>query len=138
MIFEGNDIVKRIRTLVGATSIEKAVVETPDSLRAHYGLIKGTNSIHASDSPASGIRESSLWMYSFDLETDKKEAQALCKSYIDKFEGKFPEDVAAVRAQCNAVACEVSKLKSLLESTTDDDMKKQVSQMISIIVQSVL
>ena len=59
LVLEGNDIIRLVRTLNGATNPEKA---DPGTLRERFGM-KGPrftgqqNAVHASDSPESAARE---------------------------------------------------------------------------------
>ena len=57
-VFEGPSAVQAVRAAIGSTNPIEA---TPGSIRADYGLEKGRNLVHASDSPASGERESALF-----------------------------------------------------------------------------
>lgn len=57
-VFEGPDAVRAVRATVGATNPVEAV---PGSIRADFGLQKGRNLVHASDSPESGEREVALF-----------------------------------------------------------------------------
>ena len=57
-VFEGPDAVRAVRQTVGATNPVEAA---PGSIRADFGLMKGRNLVHASDSPASGERECALF-----------------------------------------------------------------------------
>lgn len=63
-VFEGTSAIQAVRGLVGATNPAEAA---PGSIRADYGLEKGRNLVHASDSPESGIRESELFFSAGEL-----------------------------------------------------------------------
>ena len=63
MVYKGEDAIKRMRTLAGATHPEKA---GPTTIRGKYGRINSEtkrmeNTIHASDSSKSAEREIKLW-----------------------------------------------------------------------------
>ncbi|MHA2060174.1 MAG: nucleoside-diphosphate kinase, partial [Candidatus Ranarchaeia archaeon] len=58
LIVEGEDVISRMRILLGNTMVQDA---SPDSLRGKYGIWKGINVAHASDSQESAKREISLW-----------------------------------------------------------------------------
>ncbi len=60
----GNDVIKIIRTMVGATKPAEA---TPGTIRGDFGLEIGRNLIHASDSPESGAREVALFFEDAEL-----------------------------------------------------------------------
>ena len=62
-----------VRGSVGSTDPSAAA---PGSIRADFGLERGRNLVHASDSPESGIRESNLFfkadeMLSWGRDTDR-------------------------------------------------------------------
>ncbi|MBI2766678.1 MAG: nucleoside-diphosphate kinase [Chloroflexi bacterium] len=58
IVFEGTSAIQAVRAIVGATNPADAA---PGSIRADFGLERGRNLVHASDSPVSGIRESQLF-----------------------------------------------------------------------------
>ena len=58
MVLEGPSAVQAVRGSVGATNPAEAA---PGSIRADFALERGKNLVHASDSPASGERESALF-----------------------------------------------------------------------------
>lgn len=57
-VFEGPNAVQVVRNTIGVTNPLEA---TPGSIRADFGLERGRNLVHASDSPASGEREVALF-----------------------------------------------------------------------------
>ena len=57
-VFEGNGAIKATRQTMGLTNPLEAA---PGSIRADFGLEKGRNLTHASDSPASAKREITLF-----------------------------------------------------------------------------
>jgi nucleoside-diphosphate kinase len=57
-VFEGNNAIAATRQTMGATSPTEAA---PGSIRADFGLERGRNLTHASDSPASAKREIALF-----------------------------------------------------------------------------
>ena len=54
MVWEGEDAVPVVRSIVGKTDPKEAM---PGTIRGDYGMIKTMNLIHASDSPESAERE---------------------------------------------------------------------------------
>ena len=58
MILEGEDAIKRVRAINGATSPDDAADGT---IRHKYARSKTENCVHASDNPESAAREISLW-----------------------------------------------------------------------------
>ena len=63
-VFEGTNAIQAVRGAVGSTNPAEAA---PGSIRADYGLERGRNLVHASDSPDSGIRESRLFFRTEEL-----------------------------------------------------------------------
>jgi 3-mercaptopyruvate sulfurtransferase SseA len=57
-VFEGTSAIQTVRGAVGSTNPAEAA---PGSIRADFGLERGRNLVHASDSPESGVRESQLF-----------------------------------------------------------------------------
>lgn len=57
-VFEGPNAVQVVRNTIGVTNPLEA---TPGSIRADFGIERGRNLVHASDSPASGEREVALF-----------------------------------------------------------------------------
>jgi nucleoside-diphosphate kinase len=57
-VFEGTNAVQAVRGSVGSTNPAEAA---PGSIRSDFGLERGRNLVHASDSPESGVRESNLF-----------------------------------------------------------------------------
>lgn len=58
MVWEGEDAIAQIRSMVGSTNPLKAA---PGTIRGDFALITQNNIIHASDSPQSAEREISLY-----------------------------------------------------------------------------
>ena len=58
MVLEGDEAVKAARQVIGATNPLEA---TTGSIRGDFAIAVGTNMVHGSDSPESGIREASLF-----------------------------------------------------------------------------
>lgn len=58
MVLEGNNVIKTVRKMAGATKAEDAV---PGTIRGDYVLDTGKNVIHTSDSPESAEREINLF-----------------------------------------------------------------------------
>lgn len=58
MVFDGPAAIQVVRSAVGSTNPAEA---TPGSIRGDYGLERGKNLVHASDSVESGQRESTLF-----------------------------------------------------------------------------
>lgn len=64
MIWEGDDVVQMVRTLIGATDPRKA---DPGSIRGELAVFTGKNIVHGSDSIESAKREIDLFFEDDDL-----------------------------------------------------------------------
>lgn len=64
MVWEGKDIVKRARDIIGATDPLKS---SPGTIRGDYGIATGRNVVHGSDSLDSSKREINLWFSSAEV-----------------------------------------------------------------------
>lgn len=60
MVWQGTDVVKQGRKMVGATN-PLAAADQPGSIRGKYCISVGRNLIHASDSFESATNEIGLW-----------------------------------------------------------------------------
>jgi len=81
VIASGDNVVEKVRTLLGKTICEKA---DPLSIRGRYGTTKGINLVHASDSNETAEREVKLWKEIINIEKEKdykKEMAAYIKTY---------------------------------------------------------
>ncbi len=57
MVLEGENVIQRVREIIGPTDSEEARKTAPDSIRALFGTDKGQNAVHASDSEESANYE---------------------------------------------------------------------------------
>jgi len=64
MVWEGDDVVEMIRTMIGATDPKKAA---PGTMRGDLAVFMGKNIVHASDSLASADREMKLFFMTDEL-----------------------------------------------------------------------
>ena len=81
LILEGEDIIQKFRTYLGATLVEKADKNT---IRGKYGIYAGINLVHASDSPKTAERELNLWKDEIQLDSSD-DAIAKVNAYIEKW-----------------------------------------------------
>jgi nucleoside-diphosphate kinase len=58
MVLEGESAIKAARQVIGATNPLEA---TTGSIRGDFAIAIGTNMVHGSDSPESGIREAGIF-----------------------------------------------------------------------------
>lgn len=64
MVWEGEDVIKTARTMMGATNPQDAA---PGTIRGDFGVTVGKNIIHGSDSPESAEREIHLFFKEEEL-----------------------------------------------------------------------
>lgn len=64
MVWEGKDVIKQGRRIVGATN---PLAADPGSVRGKYAVSVGRNLIHASDSFESATKEIGLWFKENEL-----------------------------------------------------------------------
>jgi nucleoside-diphosphate kinase len=58
MVLEGEECIKAARQVIGATNPLEA---SPGSIRGDFAIAVGTNMVHGSDAPESGVREAKLF-----------------------------------------------------------------------------
>lgn len=73
MVWEGEDVIKTARTMMGATNPAEA---QPGTIRGDFGVTIGKNVIHGSDSPESAEREVNLFFKKEELVSYKKQDQS--------------------------------------------------------------
>ena len=80
IIAGGDNVVEKVRTLLGKTMCEKA---DPLSIRGRYGTTKGINLVHASDSNETAEKEVKLWKEIINIEEKdyKKDIMAYIRTY---------------------------------------------------------
>jgi len=64
MVLEGEDAVRKVREIIGATNPREAA---PGTIRAEYGLDVTRNTIHAADSPENAVREMTIFFTQDDI-----------------------------------------------------------------------
>jgi len=80
-ILAGDNVIEKVRTLLGATVPENASLDT---IRGRYGIFGGINVVHASDSYETAIKEINLWDSSF-REEGFKNVDLRLNDYIDNY-----------------------------------------------------
>lgn len=70
MVWEGEDVIKTARTMMGATNPQDAA---PGTIRGDHGVTVGKNIIHGSDSTESAEREINLFFKESELVDYKKQ-----------------------------------------------------------------
>lgn len=112
-----------MRELLGPTFVEKAAA-VPGCVRGKHGLVAGINACHASDSPASGKRETSLWMGVLGMLPDPEGAPQLAQEYLARWEGgdaKKPELAEEAQAAGRELLAAFHKLRDVLRRESDLD-----------------
>ena len=74
MTLEGKNVIAKVRKMVGATNPDDA---EPGSIRGDYAVEVGKNIVHASDSPESAKRETSLFFKEEELLSYAKNDESL-------------------------------------------------------------
>jgi nucleoside-diphosphate kinase len=95
-VLEGDNIVNRLRGVLGATFVEKA---EPDSLRGKYGLVGGVNVAHASDEPDNAEKEIALWTRRTSLDIHS-EGRGPVRTYIERWRGTSIKATKQIREYC--------------------------------------
>lgn len=80
-IVTGNNVIEKVRKLLGATVPEDAL---PDTIRGRYGIFGGINVVHASDSIETANNEINLWKPLLK-EKGFKNVDIKLNDYIDKY-----------------------------------------------------
>ena len=99
-VLEGNDIVRQLRGVLGATFVDKA---DSDSLRGKYGLVGGVNVAHASDEPGNAEKEIALWTRRTSLDVHS-EGRGNILAYIEKWRGTPIKATRQIRSLCSEYA----------------------------------
>ncbi len=70
MIWEGQNAIQVVRTMMGKTDPQEAL---PGTIRGDFGLFTGNNIVHGSDSPESASREINLFFSEGEIISYQKE-----------------------------------------------------------------
>lgn len=116
-VLEGENIVSRLREVLGATFVEKA---DPESLRGKYGIVGGVNVAHASDEPINAKKEIALWQEEaqLNLEQDGREA-------IDAYITKWVETPVIATEQIRRICQEYA-----LEYMNRDTYQSEIAELL--------
>jgi nucleoside-diphosphate kinase len=115
-VLEGNDIVKRLRAVLGATFVDKA---DPESLRGKYGLVGGVNVAHASDEPGNAEKEIALWTQRTSLDIHSRGRDNIL-AYIEKWRRAPVEATQQIRSLCSEYAQSYSSRAHYKERITNN------------------
>lgn len=127
IILSGENVAQQVRSLLGATICEKA---DPGSIRGKYGLGRGINVAHASESSEAGRRETELWSQILNIDS-KVDYRSKAKEYIEKYQDypmidalryrEIGEDLKNGKLSKSEAK---KKFKSLISKETDLDTNK--------------
>ncbi|MHA1649619.1 MAG: nucleoside-diphosphate kinase [Candidatus Helarchaeota archaeon] len=139
MIVQGE--IKKIRDFLGATFVQKA---EPQSIRGKYGIWGGVNSVHASDSVETGLRELELWKKIANLEKDPDAVKKI-KEYIEKWGSSKENNTLKLRNLCKKLT-ENPELKNqvyqdlipLLKEDCPEANLNAIQNFAAIIIENVL
>ncbi len=111
---EGDDIIRRVREVLGATFVEKA---DPSSLRGKYGLVGGVNVAHASDEPDNARNEIALWEKEAGLDLEMNGREQI-SAYIARWKETPVLATQQIRVLCKEYAKEFLERKQYLKKIT--------------------
>lgn len=114
-VLEGDDVVKRLRAVLGATFVDKA---DPDSLRGKYGLVGGVNVAHASDEPNNAEKEIALWTRRTSLDIRSSGRDDILE-YIEKWRNAPIRATKQIRTLCKEYAQSYSSRADYEKRITD-------------------
>jgi nucleoside-diphosphate kinase len=131
LVVEGNGIIGTLRDLIGPTFVEKAK-NVKGCLRGKYGIAKGVNVVHASESIDAARREVDLWVHALGLSLDKAAASKTMDAYIAKWDGRLPDNTKSIQKEAEDVLEAIEDLKAVLktETTEDDDTTRDLIRAI--------
>ncbi len=138
MILEisSEEIIGKIRDLLGPTLVQKAVRQAPGSLRGRYGVYGGANVAHASDSKESAEKESEIWIEyikKLGYELNEKKAREDALKYVEKYidypiidNMRYVEEVESYLRGEKSMEEVKKKMVELLLKETDEEFRKRV------------
>ena len=139
LILTGDDIINKIRALLGHTIPENADC---DSIRGKYGIFRGINVAHAPDNSENGKRELEIWKDIIKVQENyayAREAEAYIAKYIDFPMIECVEYRETLKQQMNNEINE-NEAKSIfinLLSKESDFDHETISQFAEIMIKSV-
>jgi len=140
-VIEGENVVKRVRELLGSTMAHKAA---PDTIRGRYGIWGGINVAHASDSPETADREVNLWITNLDLEDDGEKATTKTQEYTSRWEtSKQGDHTKELRELCkrfdeNRISMDTFEEQLKYYLRLDAEEEKDVEGLAKIIIGNML
>ena len=140
-VIEGQDVIRRVRELLGSTMAHKA---DPETIRGKYGIWGGINVAHASDAPETAKHEVNLWITNLELEENTEKATKKTREYIKRWKlAKHEDHTQKLRELCRKFdKKEISmntfeeQLKYYLQLDTEEE--KGVEGLTKIIIENML
>ncbi len=141
LILEGEDVIQKFRTYLGATLVEKADKNT---IRGKYGIYAGINLVHASDGLQTAERELNLWRDQINL-IPSDDAIANVNEYINNWIKNEINETENLRKLCIDLANKQNK-KAEIEEQLLSYLKKEcielnidkIKELVSIIIENIL
>lgn len=137
---EGNDAVERLRTFLGKTISHLA---DPDTIRGRFGPYAGVNCVHLSDSVASGVVETALWMERLGIAEGNFDISI--EDFIARHDPSLPDHTPDLRHLCVQIAeageasdAQVSRIQALLENECVGASAQDLERLTATVVGSCL
>lgn len=140
-VVEGENVIKRVREILGSTMAHKA---DPDTIRGKYGIWGGINVAHASDSPETANREVNLWITNLELKENAEEAMEKVNEYIKRWEiPKQGDHTKELRDLCKKFDEKEISIESFEKQlkyylSLDAEEEKDVEGLTKIIIENML
>eukprot|EP00727_Mastigamoeba_balamuthi_P004792 m51a1_g14310 nucleoside-diphosphate kinase, putative (232) ;mRNA; f:491739-492991 len=119
MVYEGDNVVKKIRDLLGPTWVDKASMTAPACMRAQHGTFLGVNIAHASDCGPSGARESGMWIAALELPVGEEAANQAADQYLAAHDGRRPDKSKEVQHVATELRNTYKRLREVIASESD-------------------
>ncbi|MHA1238530.1 MAG: nucleoside-diphosphate kinase [Candidatus Odinarchaeia archaeon] len=140
MIVSGEDAIRKIREMLGATFSHKA---EPNTIRGRYGIWDGINVVHASDAVETGVNEINLWRNEANLmEEEVSIVDGKIREYIEKWSSVPVDHTMELRELCRKMIEEgvkeeyVKKMSELLREECYDSSIETVENLVRVILDS--
>jgi len=141
LILEGEGVIQKFRTYLGATLVENA---EKDTIRGKYGIYAGINLVHASDGLKTADRELDLWKDKINL-MPSDDANNKINEYVNKWIKNEVNETDNLRKLCLELAANENK-KDEIEAKLIENLKKEcvelkidkIKELVSIIIENIL
>jgi len=139
IVLNGQNAIKKIRTLLGSTIPEKAEIDT---IRGKYGIFGGINVAHASDSINNGHQEVNLWKKIINMQDNNYRQKGI--EYVKKYSsfpiveiGKYREVSKLLTEEKISQFDAQNLIKNLLQTESNFD-NATISRFSDIVVQNAI